>query len=101
MQKLLHFPEEVALRLAESEYQLFYQVPPAEYLRHVSQDLTAALQRQQQQLREDSIDQQQYHFGSGGPILTSSSTQTEDKDCWPTSTASVNVQSLIDRFSEV
>lgn len=26
LQELLHFPEEVALRLADIEYQLFYQV---------------------------------------------------------------------------
>lgn len=26
LQELLHFPEEVALRLADTEYQLFYQV---------------------------------------------------------------------------
>jgi len=36
--RLLHFPEEVALRLAETEYQLFYQVPPIDYLRQVSLD---------------------------------------------------------------
>lgn len=28
LQELLHFPEEVALRLADTEYQLFYQVSP-------------------------------------------------------------------------
>ncbi|KAJ8984688.1 hypothetical protein NQ317_004947 [Molorchus minor] len=33
LQELLHFPEEVALRLADTEYQLFYQVPPIDYLR--------------------------------------------------------------------
>ncbi|CAB0031787.1 unnamed protein product, partial [Trichogramma brassicae] len=102
LQKLLHFPEEVALRLAESEYQLFSQVPPEEYLRHVLQDLTAAQQRQQQQqqqkYREESEAEQQNFVG---PNFTHSSTQTEDKDCWPTSTASVTVQSLIDRFSDV
>ncbi|ENN78053.1 hypothetical protein YQE_05489, partial [Dendroctonus ponderosae] len=39
LQELLHFPEEVALRLADSEYQLFYQVPPIDYLRQVTADL--------------------------------------------------------------
>lgn len=37
--KLLHFPEEVALRLADTEYHLFYQVQPIDYLRHVTLDL--------------------------------------------------------------
>ena len=39
LHKLLHFPEEVALRLAESEYHLFHQVPPIDYLRQVTLDL--------------------------------------------------------------
>ncbi|XP_060525896.1 1-phosphatidylinositol 4,5-bisphosphate phosphodiesterase epsilon-1-like isoform X2 [Cylas formicarius] len=39
LQELLHFPEEVALRLADTEYQLFYQVPPIDYLRQVTADL--------------------------------------------------------------
>ncbi|KAJ9590132.1 hypothetical protein L9F63_016744, partial [Diploptera punctata] len=41
LQKLLHFPEEVALRLADTEYHLFYQVPPIDYLRQVTLDLGA------------------------------------------------------------
>lgn len=32
LQELLHFPEEVALRLADTEYQLFYQVKPKKLL---------------------------------------------------------------------
>ncbi|KAF4517551.1 hypothetical protein B566_EDAN005115, partial [Ephemera danica] len=39
LQKLLHFPEEVALRLTATEHQLFYQVPPIDYLRQVTLDL--------------------------------------------------------------
>ncbi|XP_045460596.1 1-phosphatidylinositol 4,5-bisphosphate phosphodiesterase epsilon-1-like isoform X2 [Harmonia axyridis] len=39
LQDLLHFPEEVALRLADTEYQLYYQVPPIDYLRHVTLEL--------------------------------------------------------------
>lgn len=42
LQKLLHFPEEVALRLADAEYHLFYQVQPIDYLRHVTLDLGVA-----------------------------------------------------------
>ncbi|CAG9818280.1 unnamed protein product [Phaedon cochleariae] len=42
LRELLHFPEEVALRLADTEYQLFYQVPPIDYLRQVTLDLGGA-----------------------------------------------------------
>ncbi|KAF7286706.1 hypothetical protein GWI33_004332 [Rhynchophorus ferrugineus] len=42
LEELLHFPEEVALRLADTEYQLFYQVPPIDYLRQVTADLGGA-----------------------------------------------------------
>ena len=96
LQKLLHFPEEVALRLTETEHQLFYKVPPDEYLRHVAQDLAVSLQRQQHSKSETGDPNQ-----GDGPSLTSSSTQTADAANWPTSTASVTVQTLIDRFTEV
>lgn len=36
------FPEEVAFRLSEIEYNLFYQVQPLEYVRFVSCDLVSA-----------------------------------------------------------
>ncbi|XP_049883575.1 1-phosphatidylinositol 4,5-bisphosphate phosphodiesterase epsilon-1-like [Pectinophora gossypiella] len=39
LKNILHFPEEVALRLTDTEYQLFYQVPPIDYLRQVTLDL--------------------------------------------------------------
>ena len=39
LQKLLHFPEEVALQLTEVEYDLFYRVAPIAYIRHVTTDL--------------------------------------------------------------
>ncbi|KAL3280173.1 hypothetical protein HHI36_017673 [Cryptolaemus montrouzieri] len=39
LQELLYFPEEVALRLADTEYQLYYQVPPIDYLRQVTLEL--------------------------------------------------------------
>ncbi|KAJ8673907.1 hypothetical protein QAD02_005169, partial [Eretmocerus hayati] len=100
LQKLLHFPEEVALRLTESEYQLFYQVPVNEYLRHVYQDLAAILrqnkQRQQQQSGRLGIGNQEV------TTRTSSSTQTPpDLANWPTPTASVTVHTLVERFTEV
>ena len=41
LQRLLPFPEEVALKLTESEFELFNSVPPIDYLRHCTTDLTA------------------------------------------------------------
>lgn len=37
--KLLHFPEEVALLMSETENTLFYQIPPIDYLRQVTLDM--------------------------------------------------------------
>ncbi|CAF0890793.1 unnamed protein product [Brachionus calyciflorus] len=37
--QLLWFPEEVALRLTDVEYELFRKIPPAEYLRHATLDM--------------------------------------------------------------
>ncbi|XP_017773187.1 PREDICTED: uncharacterized protein LOC108560238, partial [Nicrophorus vespilloides] len=42
LQELLHFPEEVALRLADTEYQLFYKVHPVQYVRQVALELRGA-----------------------------------------------------------
>nr|XP_024217236.1 1-phosphatidylinositol 4,5-bisphosphate phosphodiesterase epsilon-1 [Halyomorpha halys] len=42
LKRLLHFPEEVALSLAQEEDALFYQVPPIDYLRQVTLDLGGA-----------------------------------------------------------
>ncbi|CAG7724464.1 unnamed protein product [Allacma fusca] len=42
LEKVLHFPEEVGLALADTESQLFCQVAPLEYLRHVTMDLGIA-----------------------------------------------------------
>lgn len=33
LESILHFPEEVALRLSEVEYELFYGVAPVHYIR--------------------------------------------------------------------
>lgn len=41
---MLHFPEEVALKLTEVEYDLYYQVPPIAYIRHVTSDLRPSSQ---------------------------------------------------------
>uniref|UniRef100_A0A8D9BY52 Phosphoinositide phospholipase C n=2 Tax=Cacopsylla melanoneura TaxID=428564 RepID=A0A8D9BY52_9HEMI len=39
LQRMLHFPEEVAAALTEVEYRLFYNVPPIDYLRQVTLDV--------------------------------------------------------------
>jgi len=41
LQRLLPFPEEVALKLSEVEHELFSSVPPVDYLRHCTTDLTS------------------------------------------------------------
>uniref|UniRef100_T1IQR7 Phosphoinositide phospholipase C n=1 Tax=Strigamia maritima TaxID=126957 RepID=T1IQR7_STRMM len=43
--KLLNFPEDIALRLTETEYNLFYQVRPVAYVRHVTHDLSGVTGR--------------------------------------------------------
>ncbi|CAN8024093.1 unnamed protein product [Ixodes persulcatus] len=40
LQTLLHFPEEMALRLTNVEYELFYSVDPVHYIRQVTVDLS-------------------------------------------------------------
>ena len=40
LQKMLHFPEEVALLLTETEHALFTCVPPAHYIRQVTTDIS-------------------------------------------------------------
>ncbi|XP_076030317.1 1-phosphatidylinositol 4,5-bisphosphate phosphodiesterase epsilon-1-like isoform X2 [Oratosquilla oratoria] len=45
LQKILHFPEEVALQLTQVEYELFYRVPAIAYVRHVTTDLRSRSRR--------------------------------------------------------
>ncbi|KOC71351.1 1-phosphatidylinositol 4,5-bisphosphate phosphodiesterase epsilon-1 [Habropoda laboriosa] len=93
LHKLLHFPEEVALRLTETEYQLFYQVPPQEYLRHVAQDQTT----QKTPARPSPSPSRSYSI----PTTTNSWTQTEEESNWPVPNIFSSVQKLITRFSEI
>lgn len=93
LQKLLHFPEEVALRLAETEYQLFYLVPPGDYLRHVEEELAAAAQKRQQECTQRGPNLPGLTLSSAGSPLINSATQTDDDK--------VTMQILISRYSEV
>lgn len=43
LQNLLHFPEEVAMALADTEFELFNSVPAMFYVRHVTLDLSRAV----------------------------------------------------------
>lgn len=80
--RLLHFPEEVALRLTATEHHLFYQVPPIDYLRQVTHDLA----------EPPSFGQAQETPASGvaGPAAAPADTHAR-----PT------VKDLIKRFNEV
>ncbi|KAL3981937.1 Phosphatidylinositol-specific phospholipase C X domain family protein [Acanthocheilonema viteae] len=41
LQHILHFPEELAFQLSATEYQLFYEMQPMDYVYYVSCDLTS------------------------------------------------------------
>jgi hypothetical protein len=41
LQTMLHFPEEVALRLAEVDHELFYSVQPVDFVRHITCSLSS------------------------------------------------------------
>ena len=40
LQKMLNFPEEVAILLTQTEHELFNSIPPAHYIRQVTTDLS-------------------------------------------------------------
>lgn len=77
--------------MTETEYQLFYQVPPDEYLRHVAQDT------QKLPARPPPSPSRSYC----NPSTANSSTQTEEESNWPVPNFSSSVQTLINRFNEV
>lgn len=47
LQSIFHFPEEVALRLSETEYELFYSVQPIDYVRHITVNVNVNLDDEQ------------------------------------------------------
>jgi hypothetical protein len=91
LQRLLPFPEEVALKLTETEYELFNSVPPIDYLRYCTTDLTA---RQQHQT-SGQTGQPSGHHHHHQPF---SSSQQQSANAQP---AENGVPSLIRRFNEV
>lgn len=41
LQYIFHFPEEVAFQLSSTEYELFYSIPPLDYVHYVTCDLSS------------------------------------------------------------
>lgn len=78
--------------MTETEYQLFYQVPPQEYLRHVVQELNT----QNPPARPPPSPSRSYYAPS-----TNNSTQTEEESNWPVPNLSSSIQTLVNRFNEV
>ncbi len=94
---LLWFPEEVALRLTEVEYELFKQIPPMEYLRHATLDMnnfkTVATDTNKTRVVNNSSDKH-----SASESLTDSSNGNSSSSNQPSIKC---VQDLIIRYKEV
>ena len=56
LKNLLHFPEEVALRLRDCEHHLFNSVPAMFYVRQVTTDISRVMHQQHQPNVQDLID---------------------------------------------
>ncbi|XP_071449033.1 1-phosphatidylinositol 4,5-bisphosphate phosphodiesterase epsilon-1-like [Hetaerina americana] len=83
---MLHFPEEVALRLAEEERRLFREAPPEDYLRHVTLDAGPS------------------DRPPAGASRTKASPPPEDEEEGPSEPApppELSVHALVRRFTEV
>ena len=65
LQNLLHFPEEVAMSLTETEFELFNSVPATYYVRHVTLDLSRTVLATRKPNVQDLI--QRFH--EVGPLL--------------------------------
>jgi len=89
LQSILHFPEEVALRLSEVEYALFYSVPPVDYIRHMTTNLSVADENKETLNYTDLF----YNVDISG-YCTLRNGQTSD-------TMKASVHDLVKRFNEV
>ena len=56
LKNLLHFPEEVALRLRDCEHHLFKSIPAMFYVRQVTTDISRTAHRHHQPNVQDLID---------------------------------------------
>lgn len=86
---MLHFPEEVALRLAELDYELFYSVAPVDYIQHITLCLNQINLEEQQTAAASS------RTGGVGKISQQSALQ---RSAYSSSKA-YTVQDLIRRFN--
>ena len=93
---LLWFPEEVAIRLTEVEYELFKQVPPTEYLRHATLDMNNFKSSH----LADAIDAAKV-INNTNEIKTNTTSPIDIKVSPPNSTPTRSVQDLIVRYKEV
>ena len=99
---LIWFPEEVALRLTDVEYELFRQIPPIEYLRHATLDMNKTVQADNMPYRQstaklvtsDKEEQQQ-------TTATTASESKEKTATNSTTTTTKTVHDLIVRYKEV
>lgn len=89
LQSILHFPEEVALRLSEVEYALFYSVPPVDYIRHMTTNLSVADENKETLNYADLF----YNAELSGYCILRNG-QTGD-------TVKASVHDLVKRFNEV
>ncbi|KAG8224033.1 hypothetical protein J437_LFUL001110 [Ladona fulva] len=83
LQRMLHFPEEVALRLAVTERKLFREAPPEDYLRHVTLD-TGPPDR-----------------SSASSSLQKGSPTEDEESSEPSQPQETSVHALVRRFTEV
>lgn len=83
---MLHFPEEVALRLAEVDYELFYSVSPVDYIQHITLCLNQINLEEQQTAAASS------RAGGAGKISQQTALQRS-------SSGKATVQDLIRRFN--
>ncbi|KAH9518378.1 hypothetical protein Btru_016595 [Bulinus truncatus] len=81
LRKMLHFPEEVAMMLTATEHKLFCNVPPQNYVRHVTMELSRPLL----QKMPTSVEQLIQRFNEVGFVIT----------------GGTSVEQLISRFKEV
>lgn len=85
---MLHFPEEVALRLAELDYELFYRVAPVDYIQHITLCLN-----------QINLDEQQTAAGSSRGAKANSQQTAAAQRTAATSSKAYTVQDLIRRFN--
>lgn len=88
---MLHFPEEVALRLAEVDYDLFYKVTPVDYIQHITLCLN--------QLNLENETSTAVPINTANPTNTIAKKPKANQNIQSTKT--YTVQDLIQRFNKI